>query len=522
MIKRNNRKGFTIVELVIVIAVIVVLAAVLIPTFASIIKKANESVDMQVVKQMNTILQADELANSKKPATVVDAQNILIANGADDFTPADSQNVFYWVGSENRVILWQKDEGDDVTTGKVTYPKEYAKTYKDVTTPSADWKDLNFVVDETNYIELTVPEGGTLRSTLLNAIEDAEDGAVIKLPANSTLGLEQGGLHWLGEAMKKDGGTGKDITLDLNGSTITSAGSYAAYTKNDAGNWVVDADGDYVMNVLEVPANGELVLTNGSIDIQHGNQPALASIITGSGSSLILRDVDLSTTTAGVMPAGDASEVIIDSCSISALNYALSTNRMESSNIHIVISNSDLSATYATAVMINTPADAHITNSKITGVVHGVILRSGALEIENSTIVVTDTAPGIYSANNFAQGYGFNGFWGTGNTLPAGAIVVGDYTKPNPDGSFSYSGDSILKLSNTKLESAAGDDMPEILLAAYDPDKTVSVTYDESCTVGDIVVYGSVWDAAEGDDTYGLSFAHPGTITVNGEAKTLS
>ena len=43
MINRNNKKGFTIVELVIVIAVIVVLAAVLIPTFASIIKKADTS-----------------------------------------------------------------------------------------------------------------------------------------------------------------------------------------------------------------------------------------------------------------------------------------------------------------------------------------------------------------------------------------------------------------------------------------------------------------------------------------------
>ena len=35
---RNSRKGFTIVELVIVIAVIAILAAVLIPTFSSLIK----------------------------------------------------------------------------------------------------------------------------------------------------------------------------------------------------------------------------------------------------------------------------------------------------------------------------------------------------------------------------------------------------------------------------------------------------------------------------------------------------
>ena len=45
--KKNNRKGFTIVELVIVIAVIAILAGVLIPTFAGITKKAKDSKALQ-------------------------------------------------------------------------------------------------------------------------------------------------------------------------------------------------------------------------------------------------------------------------------------------------------------------------------------------------------------------------------------------------------------------------------------------------------------------------------------------
>ncbi len=47
MKKLNNKKGFTIVELVIVIAVIGILAAVLIPTFSGVIDKANESSRVQ-------------------------------------------------------------------------------------------------------------------------------------------------------------------------------------------------------------------------------------------------------------------------------------------------------------------------------------------------------------------------------------------------------------------------------------------------------------------------------------------
>lgn len=42
MKKSTRKKGFTIVELVIVIAVIAILAAVLIPTFSNVISNANE------------------------------------------------------------------------------------------------------------------------------------------------------------------------------------------------------------------------------------------------------------------------------------------------------------------------------------------------------------------------------------------------------------------------------------------------------------------------------------------------
>ena len=47
---KTKKKGFTIVELVIVIAVIAILAAVLIPTFATIIGNAEQSTAMQACK----------------------------------------------------------------------------------------------------------------------------------------------------------------------------------------------------------------------------------------------------------------------------------------------------------------------------------------------------------------------------------------------------------------------------------------------------------------------------------------
>ena len=57
--KRRNKKGFTIVELVIVIAVIGILSAILIPTFINITSKAREASDASFVRNVNTAVAMD-------------------------------------------------------------------------------------------------------------------------------------------------------------------------------------------------------------------------------------------------------------------------------------------------------------------------------------------------------------------------------------------------------------------------------------------------------------------------------
>ena len=104
--RNTNKKGFTIVELVIVVAVIAILAAVLIPTFSSIIKKANIASDTAVAKNLNTAaISAGADTFDQAIAAVKDA-GYLLANlnaKADGcyFVWDDVNNQFLLVDTKN-------------------------------------------------------------------------------------------------------------------------------------------------------------------------------------------------------------------------------------------------------------------------------------------------------------------------------------------------------------------------------------------------------------------------------------
>ena len=117
--KNSNKKGFTIVELVIVIAVIAILAAVLIPTFSGLVKKANLSSDQQAVREINQALAVDQAKNGV-PKNVDAAMSIIAKAGYDiaSYKPLTSNLEIYWVDTINRVILF------DRAKGKVIYPED--------------------------------------------------------------------------------------------------------------------------------------------------------------------------------------------------------------------------------------------------------------------------------------------------------------------------------------------------------------------------------------------------------------
>ena len=108
--KKFNKKGFTIVELVIVVAVIAILAAVLIPTFSDLVGNANTSKALQEARNLYTEYvtefdygsggepKEDVIIEVKPAATGVDGQYVVIKGGQVDktvyTTKAAAEDVF--------------------------------------------------------------------------------------------------------------------------------------------------------------------------------------------------------------------------------------------------------------------------------------------------------------------------------------------------------------------------------------------------------------------------------------------
>ena len=113
--QKSRKRGFTILELIIVIAVIAILAAVAIPTFAGVVRKARVSAKTQMAKSINTILTVEEITDGR-PKSMYDAIKVMSENGFDiGELSLDDDLLLAWVQGDNRIAVVD-DEFNSVYT----------------------------------------------------------------------------------------------------------------------------------------------------------------------------------------------------------------------------------------------------------------------------------------------------------------------------------------------------------------------------------------------------------------------
>lgn len=201
---KQSKRGFTIVELVIVIAVIAVLAAVLIPTFSSLIKKANLSADMQAVREMNIALAAYENLHNK-PEDVETVMQVLADAGfhTDNWKTLTAGYEVYWYKNDNRMVLYSARES------KLIYPTEYDPALF-LDQRSSFWmynQNTREAESQDTTLHIDSSKGGQTKSEMTSSANTASEAAAINsidsainsnVSLQSALGLSEGEVYFNG------------------------------------------------------------------------------------------------------------------------------------------------------------------------------------------------------------------------------------------------------------------------------------------------------------------------------------
>lgn len=385
MNKRNTKRGFTITELVIVIVVIAILAAVLIPTFASLIKKANQSADVQLAKNLNTALVMDEAANGK-PETFGEALDAMREAGylLAYMNPTTEGCYLAWEKDSNQVLLIELTKSGDKY--KVIFK---AKDYEGE--PDDSWyfavKDqaaadaIKAALGDEVQIETTILDTTALNTQIngdgnktvyIDGSIVADDKNVVELTnpnANTTIDLGSNSVAGgsTNVALEAIPFSVKAGTLNLKNGTIGAIGAF------------IDSDGKTM--------NAAVKATGGSVMNLEGTTIALdkaaSSLVVYTGADGMLKDVTVKAITSNnaVNVSGEDSEVVLENCNIDCDYIAVQS-------------------TYGAKVTIK------------SGTYHTKVSNLLCVNAKAASIVVED---GTFSCDNAAKTFKFYNY--TGNKL---------------------------------------------------------------------------------------------------------
>ncbi len=262
--KNLKKKGFTIVELVIVIAVIAILAAVLIPTFVNLTKKANQSADIQATRQMNTALAvAGELNDID---AVIDALAEAGYNSKEALIPVSTGYAFYWNAETKQIVLVNENN-------EVVFPE------------GVDYNGNGVSLENSvQYIDVV----SNNKKDLFNAFQSGNKE--IKLSGNVTVSSDTA-LVVPEEA---------EVTFDLNNNKLSAE--------------LQIGHSDRHINAISV--KGKAIIKNGTIDTRN--------VYVYSGSELILENVivnALDSDGGACVYVESGAKVIIKNCTLNTESF---------------------------------------------------------------------------------------------------------------------------------------------------------------------------------------------------------
>ena len=264
--KIKKQKGFTLVELVVVIAIIAVLTAILIPTIGCFVEEAKETKDMTTVKILNTVLVEDEAKNGK-PELFRDALKVVEEKGynIEKLTPLSTGDIL-WDSKNNRFALY----------------KDGTPVYRDNTT--AECAAVDFWTVATAKRGLSEKYSNYLKS-----------GETFTFPEKIYTGLDVGEhneISVINYAVKEGRTVGQTVTIYANGGTLTI--NAPIDTVNRYGYCdLLDVQNANTQSLHEYGSSAMVVIKSGRVIFEKNDLTELVSVADNNAIVAVAKDIKM-------------------------------------------------------------------------------------------------------------------------------------------------------------------------------------------------------------------------------------
>ena len=409
--KNSKKRGFTIVELVIVIAVIAILAGVLIPTFVSIINKANESNDIQAVRNMNTFLASAKVTGEVN--SILDVYDLFDESGysVENYKPLYKNRSYYYDKEYNQILYVDANK-------TVLFPAEHqGKTYASL---GHNWMSLSMTAVATvkpsgaNY----TAAGNTVTAKVASVEEYAyvvqefnKSSSATSLNITLTSDMDLMGANC---AIKE----AKDVTIKGEGTgvtlkNVTSNVELEEQSKRNA----AQINASYYSGGLISKVTGTVVIENVVIENinvktpQTGAVGVIVGVMQGANAKLTLKNVTVKNSS------------VIGHRDVGALVGAAQNGASITLEGNINIENVSVKTTGGRAALIVGK------------------LNSGSKITNNATVTVKDSALSIYKTDALEQQFAseIKSGWNASSTVTVQGQTEYVYSLKSTDGTKAYS-----------------------------------------------------------------------------------
>ena len=388
--KNLKKKGFTLVELVIVVAVIAVLSAILIPTIGCFVEQAKETNDMATVRLLNAALIEDGAENDA-PKTMSEVIAVMDEKGygIEKLTPRSSGDIL-WDSVNNRFLLRREKDNETLYQDNTkAVSKDYnlwrvAKNQADIKSKYSNYLKEGGTFDATQNVATGLDVGKNFVSKIVYTNNgDAQNNVIIRTN-NGETSID---IDAINDEISHYGTAGEITVKNIAASSYHEFGSVSKLTATGVGRIIIENNA-LVFNLEKTEGSTATFKSSGKVILNNTQDENVATATSYDISTLEQLKSFRDYVNAGVDFSNLPVEIKadIDMSSESWLPIGTGEHPFNGE----IRGNGHTLKGLTNGSIISTKDSFTTTTTKTYGAAYGLIAVAGSLSSEHSSFIVSD------------------------------------------------------------------------------------------------------------------------------------